>query len=316
MRCGAAILGALLAVPEARAQSSAAILLTLPASARALALGEAWGAVADDESALFYNPAQLARVRGAAVGGSVQHYVANTTLGAFAFAGQLARGTAAVGVQVLDYGSEEEIVSAGGSQGTPTGRSVSAQDIAITAGYGIAFGTRGAWRVGTALKLARQRVADLSGSSLAVDLGAAYSSPAGWELSAAVQHLGASLTLAGVSTRLPLTTRLSAASPALRGLFGERFTLRALGEAREALGGAVTGVLATEGTWRAPRDGLALTGRAGYAFRGAGDDRRPLTVGAGITLARVTVDYAYEGFDLLGATHRVGVRLGAPSGAR
>src|SRR6185312_8014116 len=57
---------------QGSAETHAAILLTLPSSARGLALGDAWGAVADDESALFYNPAQLARVRGFSVGGSLQ----------------------------------------------------------------------------------------------------------------------------------------------------------------------------------------------------------------------------------------------------
>ncbi|HVT40221.1 MAG TPA: PorV/PorQ family protein [Gemmatimonadaceae bacterium] len=297
-------------------ESRAAILLTLPASARGLALGEAWGALTDDESALFYNPAQLARVRSLAAGGSVQHYVANTTLGAFALATRAAHGTLGFGVQVLDYGTEDEIVSSGGQQGTPTGGSVSAQDIAVTAGYAVTLGSRGEWRVGTAAKLARQHVANVAGNAVAADVGAAYTAPNGWELSAALQHLGSRLTLAGVTASLPHTWRVAAASPVIRGLFGDQFALRAMGEARQSSGGAATGVLASEGTWRAAPDGLSLSGRAGYAFRGTGDDRRPLTVGGGIRLARVTVDYAYEGFDLLGATHRVGIRFGAPTGAR
>ena len=63
---------------QTTADTRAAILLTLPASSRALGLGDAWGAVADDESALFYNPAQLARVRALAVGGSMQNYIASS----------------------------------------------------------------------------------------------------------------------------------------------------------------------------------------------------------------------------------------------
>ena len=78
---------------QTTADTRAAVLLTLPSSSRALALGDAWGAVADDESALFYNPAQLARVRGLRVGGSLQNYIASTTLGAFAVAVPLRRGT-------------------------------------------------------------------------------------------------------------------------------------------------------------------------------------------------------------------------------
>jgi hypothetical protein len=58
--------------------------------------------------------------------------------------------------------------------------------------------------------------------------------------------------------------------------------------------------------------GAEFERRRGYSFRGTGDDRSPLTLGGGVTLGRFSVDYAYEGFDLLGgATHRFGVRYAA-----
>ena len=298
---------------HAQGETRAAILLTLPASARALALGEASGAVMDDENALFYNPAQLARVRTVSAAASLQRYIANTTLSAFAIAERVGGGTAALGVQLLDYGSEDEVVSTAGDIGTPTGQRVTAQDIAITAGYGVALGSRKEWRIGTALKWVRQHVANASGSALAVDMGAAYSSSRGWELSAALQNFGSRLTLVAVSAPLPYTWRVSAASPLVRGLLGEALALRAMVEARQSSGGVVTGVLGTEGLWQTGRKGLTLAGRAGLSFRGPDDDRRPLTVGGGLTLGSVTVDYGYEGFDQLGATHRVGVRFAAPS---
>src|SRR5579871_767705 len=161
--CAAAFAGFSLTPVPVRAQGSAAtraaILLTLPSSARGLALGDAWGAVADDESALFYNPAQLARAQGMAVGGSLQNYIASTTLGAFAVAFPLKRGTLAFGLQLLDYGSADEVVPADGSAGqigTPTGSTISAEDMAFTVGYGVAFGARHELRVGAAIKYARQ----------------------------------------------------------------------------------------------------------------------------------------------------------------
>ena len=302
--------------PSARAQTTAetraAVLLTLPSSSRALALGEAWGAVADDESALFYNPAQLARVRGLAVGGSLQNYIASTTLGAFAVAVPLKRGTVAFGLQLLDYGSAAEIVPAdgtGGQLGSPTGASVTAQDMAFTLGYGIAFGARHELRVGAAVKYARQEVASYSGGAVAGDFGAAYSLANGWDVSAALQHAGSNLTLASVSAPLPLTWRAAVAAPVMR---MDAFSLRPMAEARQVSGAEVTGVLGAEGTWRTGTGGTLLSARAGYAFRGSTDARLPFTVGAGITLGRFQVDYAYEGFDLIGgATNRVGVRLAA-----
>jgi hypothetical protein len=304
----------------ARAQSSgttrAAILLTLPSGARALALGDAWGAVADDESALFYNPAQLARVTGPSMGLSVQRYVASTTLGAGAFATAFARGTVALGVQLLDYGSEDEVIpdaGFGGQVGVPTGGRVSAQDVAFTAGYGMALGTSRRLRLGFAVKLARQHVASVSGCALAADAGVGYSLGA-WELDAALQHMGSSLALGAVRSPLPWTWRAGAAAPSIS--LGP-VALRPMVEVRQGSGGAATGVVAAEGTWRAGRDGPSLALRGALSTVASGDDRAPLTFGGGLGLGRLVVDYAYEGFDKLGgATHRVGVRFAAPASAR
>jgi len=313
----AAVVIALFAAPvAARAQSSAetrsAILLTLPSSARGLALGEAWSAVADDESALFYNPAQLARVRGLSIGGSLQNYIASTTLGAFAVAVPLKHGTLALGLQLLDYGSADEVVPVDGSNGqigSPTGSTVTAEDMAFTLGYGIAFGARHEFRIGAALKYARQEVASYSGGALAGDIGAAYSFHSGWDVSAALQHAGSSLTLAAVSAPLPMTWRVAVAAP---GVNAAAFTLRPMAEARQVSGAEVNGVLGTEGIWRTGTTGTMLSVRAGYAFRNTSDARSPFTAGAGITLGRLQVDYAYESFDLIGgATNRVGVRFAA-----
>jgi hypothetical protein len=305
------------AVPaQSSGATRAAVLLTLPSAARGLALGEAWGAVVDDESALFYNPAQLARVAGTSAGMSVQRYLASTTLGAAAVATPFARGTVAIGVQLLDYGSEDEVIpdaGLGGQVGVPTGGKVSAQDAVFTAGYGAAVGSSRRLRMGVAVKVARQHVASVSGSTLAADLGGGYTLGA-WEFSAALQHLGTPLTLGAVRAPLPWTWRAGAAAPAAR--YGA-VDLRPMAEVRQASGGPATGALGAEGTWRSGHSGPALAVRAALATVGAGDDRSPLTFGCGLSLGRLVVDYAYESFDLLGgATHRVGVRFAPFARAR
>lgn len=313
----AALFASLPAAPSAAfaqgsAATRAAILLTLPASARGLALGDAWGAVADDESALFYNPAQLARVRGFSAGGSLQNYIASTTLGAFSVAVPLKRGTVALGLQLLDYGSADEVVPIDGSNGqvgAPTGSTIAAEDMAFTLGYGIAFGRRHELRVGAAVKYARQEVASDAGGAVAGDFGAAYTFGSGWDVSAALQHAGSSLTLAAVTSPLPLTWRLAVAAPAIG---ADALTMRPMAEARQVSGAEVNGVLGAEGSWRTGTTGTMLSLRAGYAFRSSSDARSPFTAGGGITLGRLEVDYAYEGFDLIGgATSRVGVRFAA-----
>lgn len=323
MRLGALSLLTLAAVPvtgagaQQVAGSRAAVFLTLPAEARALALGEAWGAVAGGSGALFYNPAQLARTGGLNVAVSVQRYVAQTTLASLAVAMPAARGTFALGVRYLDYGStaEYQIASADIPEtGVPTGQQVAAQDLALTAGYGVEWSARGRVRLGASVTWAQQHVANYSGSAVAADVGMAYTTRGGWDVAAAVQDAGSSLTLAAVTAPLPLTWRVGMASPALHA--GDA-TFRPMAEVRQVSGDAVTGVLALEGTWRATTASPELAGRAGWAFRGAGDDRSPLTAGLGVRFGRIAVDYAYEGFDLMGgATHRVGISYSAAPDAR
>ena len=60
-------------------------------------------------------------------------------------------------------------------------------------------------------------------------MGAAYSLPNGWDVSAAMQHFGSNLTLAAVSAPLPLTWRAAVAAPMMR---TDAFTLRPMAEAQ------------------------------------------------------------------------------------
>jgi hypothetical protein len=51
-----------------------------------------------------------------------------------------------------------------------------------------------------------------------------------------------------------------------------------------------------------------VVGRIGYAHRPSRVTGSPVSVGAGVVLGRVQLDYAYRAFAELGATHRMGLR--------
>src|SRR5690606_23667571 len=56
--------------------------------------------------------------------------------------------------------------------------------------------------------------------------------------------------------------------------------------------------------------GLGLLARAGFDGRAReGDAASPLTLGAGMVLGRIRLDYAYRGVGPLGATHHFGFSL-------
>jgi hypothetical protein len=282
----------------------AAVLLELPASARALALGNAGAALAGDDAALFYNPAQLALAGGASAGLSVQRYLAASTLAAVSGATRLGPGVVALGVQTLDYGSEDEVVpdpAYGGERGIATGASVSANDFAATVGYAAHLARL---RVGAAAKLVRQRVADQSGSTVAGDFGAALDVGAGATLSLALQNVGGDLTVGASRGALPTALRLGAAVP-LPSVGG--LDVLATAEAAQVRDGGFDAGGGAEVTWRGT-GGLSLVGRVGALPRSGADVSR-FTFGGGIAAKHLALDYAYQGFETVGgSTHRVGVR--------
>ena len=77
-----AALAAMALAPQVPAQTNtnSGVLLELPASTRALALGNSFVAAGADEAAIFYNPAQLAEVHKISAGLSVQQWAVPPTV--------------------------------------------------------------------------------------------------------------------------------------------------------------------------------------------------------------------------------------------
>ncbi|MEP6691532.1 MAG: hypothetical protein ABJD07_10265 [Gemmatimonadaceae bacterium] len=285
---------------------SAGVVLELPASARALALGNVYAAAGADESSVFYDPAQLAAVKTLAAGVSVQPYLASTTLGAVAVAVPLrSRGlawTVGIGVQALDYGSAPELVAdAGTGAGVPTGGRVSASDYVGSIGVGVGASP---WRVGAAARYVSQRIAGDAGGTAALDIGMAVDVGRGATIAAVVQNLGGSLTTGGVTSSLPRNARVAGATPLLtRG----DVAVDATAELVLPRHGNALGAGGAEVRWRAT-GALELAGRVGVLARPAGSIAAPVTFGGGVRASHFAVDYAYQKFDAFGGTHRLGGR--------
>lgn len=290
---------------QAQGGRTGAIVLELPASARALALGGAYVAAGADDAALFYNASQLATVEGRAVSMSVQPYIEGSTLGAASGAFQLGPGTLAVGVQVLSYGSADEYVcddTVGCERGEPTGRTVSANELAASIGYGMTWRTV---RLGVAGKYVRQSLADASGGAPAIDIGAAIDVWRGATVGVSIQNIGPDLKTASSSAPLPRFVRLGASLP-WRGIgpFDVLGTLE-VAQHREGdflpLGGA-------EVTWTSA-NGLAFSARLGALAQSDAAATSPISFGGGVRARHFAIDYAYQSFDALAlTTHRFGLR--------
>jgi hypothetical protein len=302
----AVVVSASSASPQS-ADSRGAVILTLPTSPRALGLADASTAAAPDAWAVFSSPAQLARLKSTSAGLASEAYLVSTQLSSAAIAIPLRRGTFAIGATLLDYGSIREIATtAPGTDGTETGKSYSAQDNAITIGYGAPVGWIEGMTVGGAIELVHSRIADLSASAVAGSLGAGWASRNGWDVALGLQHFGPEMKLGAMWGVMPMIARGAVAAPARR--LGS-FYLRPLAELRAEVGGGATFAAATEAEW-SNASGAAIQLRAGYSLRNQEiDDRWPVALGVGLLLGSWAIDYAPERFTTIDQfTHRFGVR--------
>ncbi len=304
---GASVVAVMVALPTLlRAQRAPpAVLLVLPASARAQALGNAYVAIPRDEAVVFYNPAQLATVSHTSVGAGVQRYLASSILATLAVAGRAGPGAVGVGLEALDFGSEAEVVpdpASNGETGLPTGARISAGDYIATLGYAVSLGRL---RVGAAGKFVGERLAGEAGRALSADLGAAATLPHDVEVAVSAQQIGGALRLLGSSSPLPRVTHLGASAP-----IGVRGPLSLLAVAMISWprGAPVDESGGIEVAYSVGKEAWYFL-RAGATSRSSGGSLlSPVSVGGGIARAHLQLDYAYQALDGIGGSHRLGLR--------
>jgi hypothetical protein len=305
LRAAAALLLLFLipAVALAQATSTTAVVLQLPSSARALALGDAYAAAREDEAVLFYNPGNLATVRGVAASLSVQEYLASSKLFAVTLAVPVGPGSMGLGLQVLDYGTSEQVIGdpSMGDPGTGSGATLSAGDYVLSLGYGVRMGD---FRAGLTAKYVAQLLGFESGGAAAADFGVALDLWRGASVGAALQNVGGNISLAGSSGELPRVWRVGVSTPPLV-LNPVRITGYAdLSERRGSDARPSGGV---ELGWTTAA-GLHVLGRVGMTSPPDRSVLSPLAFGGGFRLQHLSLDYAYQSLEAFGATHRFGLR--------
>lgn len=297
----AMFLGAILAsVPHGSAGAQAAntspIVLELPASTRALALGNTFLPFGGDPDAVFYQPAALSGLQGASVG--LQVYGSSSVLGTASAGGAILGGHGAIGVQYLVFPTR------------PASPPQTLGDLLAegTSGGGEVVGSVG-WsreifgiRAGVVGKLLEQRNGAARDATGAVDLGVtAEVGP--FVLSAAAQNLGSGPSVRVEDVSLPRRFVFGAALPTeVVGPFdvtgGAQLALRRDDEVIPSAG--------VEVRWW-PIQGRTFVGRAGVR-RAPEPGSRPVTLGAAFIADGLTLEYAFESIDGEGDAHRFGIR--------
>jgi hypothetical protein len=283
------------------------MVLRLPASARIAALANA-GVASNDGDALLYNPGMLPVARGMAV--SMQRYGSASTAGSFANVTQLGALSFGVGAQFLDWtaapstgdvGSyREQLAGAGTALFRHDG--IAASSSAFT--MGIARTIKGL-RLGISVKYAEDRIGADHDGTVAADVGM-YVPLGPANLAFTIQNLGAGTAIRGQPGTLPRRIGIGYGG----GLYPlwEHWDLGAQLQVTvendlfvRPAGGVELGYVPIEGVSFIVRTGLRLPRER---------DESLVTGGLGITVDRISLDYAVEPFrDGRPVSHRVGLRL-------
>jgi len=276
-------------------------LLKIPVGTRAIGMGEAYTALADDSSALQWNPAGMSFAQQKEAGFMHSSLIENVNyeyLSAIAPGDSYSYGGS---MSYLGYGSiagyDNTPLAQGGGQ--PIGnQSAYAYDFS----GGVSSLIKDAISLGVSASVLRETLADTSATTFDINAGGLYALPfhplmGDYRLGFSALNLGPGLKF--VSERDPLPRRYTFGAAAMH---IKQWPLNLTADvgvpndnsAYVAFGGEY---------WF--KDVVAL--RLGY--NGENNVGKGLRLGVGIKLRQLLFDYAYGGFGDFGATHRIGITL-------
>lgn len=306
---GLIVLACLFLTPTARCEEGGGTRSVFASGAgiRALSLGGAFVAVADDASALLWNAGALGRVERMEV--QLAH-AGNGTLDSREEYGAVVVpswrwGVVGLGIQHFAVGG----IEARDDRNVLLDESLSDAETEITLGFGRALGE--AFSLGGAVKVQRQSLAGWSGSGLGADLGVlvrpglVLGSAAPWS-----ERLTVGFSLRNAIAPSLRLDRESVADPATA-RFG-------LAYRHPFLGGLVAAIDIEQASSVGPRLHTGLEARVHPMLTlRAGTNNGALAAGTAFHWRDLAFEYAYEG-GVLDASHRIGISraIGPTVGAR
>ncbi|MEM1043889.1 MAG: PorV/PorQ family protein [Bacteroidota bacterium] len=310
---------------QERTGGSGLQFLKVPVDARGAALSGTMAAIADDASALYWNPA-LAAANGTQVGLATTSYVADIALYYTAaytpVSTPLGRFTLGVSVQALDSGEMDVTTEFSGPAGT--GETFKLVDLAF--GLTVAQALTDLFSYGITGKLVRESAAEVATTAGLLDLGVAYRvGDTGVRFGVSIRNFGFEVSPGGSVTRETLggeiiEERFDGIEPPTTFLLGVSYRpLRTLGFNSGGphdltFSGQLTNPndnaerfnLGAEYVWN---ETLVL--RTGYEF-GIEEATVP-SFGLGLAVPGLgpdlRVDYGFNRLDRLGNIHRIGLNL-------
>jgi outer membrane protein OmpA-like peptidoglycan-associated protein len=295
----------------------ASTLLEMGISPRAVALGEAMGAVEGDPSSMWYNAAGLARIKTNSMMVTASQRFADTQLGGATVTFPTDIGTFAIAGRAINEGTIEQ------SSNYTLGSRCRAYQLSLEGGGALQLASH--LMIGGSLFYAQQSLCNQSAASIGLNAGALLPEFF-WSrltLGGGIRNWGTPTTFDSLSARPPLNTYIGAAIDLLRhsnlmqspSLFrGQPIVADAklVGQVNFPYRNEIYPAVGIETTV----NGVVI-GRVGYQF--GDDNRKGLSLGAGINVGQFRLEYAFRdrsnagasffSYDPIGDEHHVSATL-------
>lgn len=287
---------------SAQTEDVAPLLIRLPMGARPLAMGNV-GVASRDDDVLFYNPAQLTFARG--MSASIEQFSSTARTGSLSTVTRFNSGGVAIGASVAQFNvptgaypvTREDLV---------TGGSVNGSDASLLVGVAQVIKST---RIGVTAKYVQEAIGSSRNSQALFDVGLGREF-FGYSFGLAAQNLGQAFSPVSVPgspfavtpTHLPFRATLGAAKTHSF----DQFDVAATAAVSTLRDGFVIPAGGGE---------LSYSWLDGYVVQFRAGARRPepgegaITAGAGLTIDRLTFDYALETLAGSRLAHRIGLRV-------
>ncbi len=283
-------------------------IMRLGIGARPAALGHAYAAAAGDATTLFVNPAGLAGIQHPQLDLHHQSRFVDTHISSFNLALPIGPAALGIGAGYFDQGHIDEV-----RDFNFTGNRLHSSELDVAVGAAISVAPH--LCVGGRLDIRRTvLVGEFEETGVAGGIGAQLRGMIPrLDLGLAVENLGTAREIDGLEQTAPLPRSLRGGG-LLRILEGSGrdtgVSLQLLADVWQARGSAMQlgggGELALSNLAGSE---IGLAGRLGYRGGGKSEELRKLTAGLGLELGFMALDYAFEGFGLLGEVHRFSIDL-------
>ncbi len=282
-------------------EETSAAFLKIGIGARATAMGGAYSAIADDPSALYWNPAGLVQIRENQLVAMHTEWLSEINYAWIAFAHPLSHATIA---SSINYLVTDKINVTTSVDKTGTGETFISSDALFSLGYGELINDY--FSVGIVGKYFQEQIQDTYAGAIAVDMGTLFFLTKGIRLSLGIQNLGSNLKFIEEEFPLPRNYKIGLSYSDKSHFTADMETSFFEVDNKLKLRCGIEFIPIKLIALRCGYMWDSITNQLGD-FNGAPSG---LSTGVGINLMDTcSLDYAYVPYGILEDTHRIEIRI-------